>query len=103
MSSTDNIMLLMAKEVISLFVNKGIRLLALDFDKTIVTVHTAGYWRGGSPQLAEHVRPCFQALMAAALEQKQLQLCVVTYSTQAQLIRDVLKLVLPKRYVSLIF
>ena len=85
----------MAKEAIHVLYQKGIRLLALDFDKTIISVHTSGYWRGGSPRLAEHVRPCFQLLMKAALESK-LQVCIVTYSMQPDLIRDVLRLVLPK-------
>ena len=85
-----------ARDIIAALMNKGIRLLALDFDKTIVSVHTLGHWRGGSPQLADHVRPCFQALMKAALELK-LQICVVTYSMQPDLIKDVLKLVLPRR------
>ena len=88
--------LVQAREIVSSLIIKGIKVLALDFDKTIVTVHTLGHWRGGSPQLAEHVRPCFQALMKAALELK-LQICVVTYSMQPDLIQDVLKLVLPRR------
>ena len=85
----------LARTVATLLVAKGVKVLALDFDKTIVSVHTAGFWRQGTPNLAEHVRPCFKALIEAALDTK-LHVCVVTYSMQPMLIRDVLKLVLPK-------
>ncbi len=86
----------LARSIITTLLEKGIKLLALDFDRTIVSVHTSGYWKQGTPKLAEAVRPCFVALIRAALE-SSMHVCVVTYSTQAALIRDVLKFVLPKR------
>ena len=85
----------MARQIINTLTTKGIKVLALDFDKTIVAVHTHGYWRQGTPKLVEQVRPCFRALMQAAIE-KKMHVCVVTYSMQPVLIRDVLKFVLPK-------
>ena len=86
----------LARSVVATMADKGVRVLALDFDKTIVSVHTSGFWRGGTPRLAEHVRPCFVALIKAALDSNRLYVCVVTYSMQPALIYDVLKLVLPK-------
>ncbi len=85
-----------AKKIVDLLIAKGIKVLALDFDKTIVDVHTAGYWRQGTLKLAEHVRPCFEALIRAALP-TELHLCIVTYSMQPNLIRDVLRVVMPRR------
>ena len=90
-----------AKKVIELLITKGIKVLALDFDKTIVDVHTAGFWRQGTLKLAEHVRPCFEALIRAALP-TELHLCVVTYSMQPNLIRDVLRTVMPRRWVKFV-
>ena len=87
-----------AKKIIDILISKGIKVLALDFDKTIVDVHTAGFWRQGTVKLAEHVRPCFEALMRAALP-TDLHLCIVTYSMQPNLIRDVLRVVMPRRYL----
>ncbi|ELT91933.1 hypothetical protein CAPTEDRAFT_216461 [Capitella teleta] len=84
----------MAKSLVSSLVSKGVKLLALDFDKTIVSVHTAGCWRQGTSKLTEHVRPCFKALIKHALE-SPLNICVVTYSMQPELIQDVLKYALP--------
>ncbi len=86
-----------AKRIINELVNKGIKVLALDFDKTIVDIHTAGFWRQGTQKLADRVRPCFEALIRAALP-TQLHVCVVTYSMQPNLIRDVLRAVMPRRY-----
>merc|ERR1711884_559234 len=85
----------LARQIIDVLASKGIKVLALDFDRTIVAVHTHGFWRQGTPKLAEHVRPCFKAIMEAGLERK-MHVCIVTYSMQPALIRDVLKLVLPK-------
>ena len=87
-----------ARSIVSTLERKGIKLLALDFDKTIVSVHTAGHWRQGTPKLAEHVRPCFQALIKEALLSPNIQVCVVTYSMQPTLIHDVLKMALPSRW-----
>ncbi len=85
-----------AKKIINELVTKGIKVLALDFDKTIVDIHTAGFWRQGTQKLADRVRPCFEALIRAALP-TQLHVCVVTYSMQPNLIRDVLRTVMPRR------
>ena len=85
----------LAKQIVNTMLTKGVKVLALDFDKTIVTIHTHGFWRQGTSKLAEHVRSCFKLLMEAALERK-IHVCVVTYSMQPALIHDILKLVLPK-------
>ena len=86
----------LARAVVSTLVDKGIKVLALDFDKTIVSIHTAGFWTQPTSQLVEHVRPCFRALIQAGLETR-LHLCIVTYSMQPALIRDVIRMALPRR------
>lgn len=78
----------------SLVKNCGVKLLALDFDRTIVSIHTAGYWQGGVENLVQHVRPCFRKLIRAALK-STLHVAVVTFSMQTDLIRQVLRAVLP--------
>ena len=99
--SKDRMCKVMANEIIENLIGKGIRLLALDFDKTIVSVHTGGMWKGGTPKLVEEVRPCFVDLIEAALNNRadNLGLCIVTYSKQPGLIADLLKIVLPNRCV----
>ena len=80
----------------SLIKNCGVRLLALDFDRTIVSIHTAGFWQYGPERLAAYVRPCFRKLMSASLKSSMF-VCVVTFSMQTDLIRNVLRIALPKR------
>lgn len=72
---------------------QGFKLLALDFDLTIIDQHTGGEWPSSSESLLQHVRPEFAALMRAALDAK-IELSVVTFSGQAELIRGVLQGVL---------
>ena len=88
-----------AEGIINCLISKGIKLLALDFDKTIVSVHTGGMWKGGTAKLADEVRPCFAHLIEAALNNRATDIivCIVTYSKQPVLIADLLKMVLPNR------
>jgi len=88
-----------ASSAATAFVRRGVKLVALDFDQTIVDIHTGGAWRGPSSSLVPHVRPCFKALIEAVLAESRLHLCVVTFSTQPGLIEDVLKAALPNWYV----
>ena len=72
-----------------------IKLIAFDFDCTIVSVHTGGQWLDTAEKLAEFVRPCFRDLLPALLHHAhEFHVCVVTYSPQEQLIREVLRLAL---------
>jgi len=92
----------LAKVIVHSLMRKGIKLLALDFDLTIIGFHTGGAWRGPTNQLAQHVRPCFRALLEASLHEstdRLLHLSIVTYSLQYGTIEDLLKYVLPNRLV----
>lgn len=41
--------------------------LALDFDLTILDIHTSGRWPGTPEQLTQRIRPFFQALIPVAV------------------------------------
>lgn len=73
-----------------------VRLLAIDFDATIVEVHTYGNWQGTAEELSVHVRPVFVVLLkqALALQDYGLYVSVVTFSAQSKLIRKVLAIIL---------
>ena len=90
-----------ANDTVTLLMDKGIKLLALDFDKTIISIHTGGLWRSSTEKLTEYIRPCFKNLIKAALDHK-LQTCIVTYSMQPDVIKEFLKLVFPKRQVLIV-
>jgi hypothetical protein len=68
-----------------------IRLLAIDFDKTLVGVHTRARWREGPEALAKTVRPVFRTLIPAALDAR-LSVAIVTFSKQEKLIRGALEI-----------
>jgi hypothetical protein len=67
----------------------NIRLVAFDFDLTIVSVHTGGQWMGTADELARHVRPEFACYVARCLD-RGLRVSVATFSTQKDLIKKVL-------------
>lgn len=71
-----------------------IRLVAFDFDKTIVNIHTGGRWRSSADELYAHVRPEFQCLIGGCLDHG-IHVAVATFSTQKDLVDDVLKRSIP--------
>ena len=66
-----------------------VRLVALDFDFTIVNVHTGGNWKKSAVDLTQHVRPDFVAFIKGCLH-RGLFVSVATFSTQKTLIGEVL-------------
>lgn len=81
---------------------KGIKLLALDFDKTIIDIHSGGMWNEGLDKLVSHVRPCMKDLMDAA-SHKGLFVAIVTFHRQEWIIKEVLLKVLPKKVANKIY
>ncbi|CAN0303290.1 unnamed protein product, partial [Laminaria digitata] len=67
-----------------------VNFLALDFDLTILDIHTSGRWPGTPEQLAQRIRPFFQILIPVAIAQG-MHLGVVTFSPQVSMISSVLK------------
>lgn len=72
----------------------NINFLALDFDQTMVDIHTGGRWKDTVPELADHVRPLFRRLVPAA-SRHGIRVAVVTFSPQTKHIREVLEHVFP--------
>lgn len=79
-------------EAVGLLRRMGIKLVAFDFDCTLVNIHTGGQWPDSAEKLAEFVRPCFRDLLPELLKCDDIHTCVVTYSPQEDLIRDVLRI-----------
>lgn len=81
MSSIDSIngVLSEVPHVVGAFARGGVLLyvhgrlqvnfLALDFDLTILDIHTSGRWPGTPEQLVQRIRPFFQVLIPVALAQ----------------------------------
>lgn len=70
----------------------GINCLALDFDQTIIDIHTGGRWPGTAEELIEHVRPEFwQLLNACCSDDNSIHVMIVTFSKQPDMIRSLLQ------------
>ncbi|XP_032241894.1 uncharacterized protein LOC5516214 isoform X2 [Nematostella vectensis] len=76
-------------------ISAGIKLVAVDFDLTILNIHTRGFWQFTSKALVQRVRPCFQEFLSSALSSEKLFVAVVTQSPQVSLVREVLEKALP--------
>jgi len=68
----------------------GITLIAIDFDMTIIDIHTGGVWQDTATNLVPHVRPEFQCFISGLLDNGRI-VTVATFSTQTDLILDVIQ------------
>lgn len=75
-----------------------VRLICIDFDMTLIDTHTGGSWDGTAAQLATHARPMVLALIEEAVA-ADISVSIVTFSTQATLLYNVLSIVLPREVV----
>jgi hypothetical protein len=82
-------------EIIQIIRRLGIKLVAFDFDQTIVAIHTGGIWTGSADKLVEFVRPCFRYLLFELQKHDDLHIAIVTFSPQKDLIKSVLRLLMP--------
>lgn len=81
--------------LVSTLDKKGIRVLAVDFDQTLIKIHSGGVWKDSTDNLAKHVRPCMKDLLEVAL-QREMIVCIVTFHSQPRIIRELLKKLLKK-------
>jgi len=84
---------------VRIMVDSNIHLLAIDFDKTLLNIHTGGEWEGSTEQLQTHVRNEFKCLIQTSLEQGIL-VAVASFSKQEELILSVLQKLIPERHYS---
>ena len=83
------------QDSIDVMKSNGINFVCIDFDQTIVNVHTGGQWRGSPSDLETHVRPFFRCFIPLLLRNDMLA-SVVTFSGQVGIITDVLKKAFPE-------
>ena len=74
--------------------NRGIRLVAIDFDMTLLDKHTGGHWYKSAEDLRCCIRPVFLRLIPA-LVKKGLAVAIVSFSPQVGLIKNLLALAFP--------
>jgi hypothetical protein len=85
-----------ARDIVSGIQRKNIKLIAIDFDNTLLSIHTSGYYQGTVESLLEYIRSTFiyfiQELLDSSAFGQTLHVCIVSFSTQDQLIRKLLQL-----------
>lgn len=79
-----------ARKVVERLKASSINFLALDFDLTVLDIHTGGRWSGAPADLATHIRPLFNQLIPQA-STSGVHVAVVTFSPQTAMIREVLR------------
>mmetsp|Transcript_4762 Transcript_4762/g.8107 ORF Transcript_4762/g.8107 Transcript_4762/m.8107 type:complete len:262 (-) Transcript_4762:20-805(-) len=77
---------------------QNIKLLALDFDLTVIDQHTGGRWKGTAEELSDHVRPEIQCFLNSAFN-RRIDAAIVTFSTQIDLIGNVTGQTFPGQYI----
>lgn len=84
-----------ARQIVLCLQQKNIKLVAIDFDNTLVSIHTTGFYQGTVENLLEHVRSTFLYFIKEILDSPSfnhtLHLCIVSFSSQEQLIRKLLE------------
>ena len=86
------------ERLVNRLANDGIKMVAVDFDLTLISVHTNGNWIFTARPLASRVRPGFVDFFKEVLR-RGLSLAIVTFSPQVELVRDVLRAVLSEKEV----
>ncbi len=85
-----------AREIVLGIQRKNIKLIAIDFDNTFLSIHTSGYYQGTADTLLEHIRTTFLYFIQEILDSpafgQTLHVCIVSFSSQEQLIRKLLEL-----------
>jgi hypothetical protein len=71
-----------------------VNFVAIDFDQTLIDIHTGGVWRGTAAELVPHVRPFFVEFISSALATNAIHIAIVTFSKQPKMIKLVLERVL---------
>jgi hypothetical protein len=81
-------------KIVDSLLASGINFLAIDFDKTFVSIHTYANWPGSAVELSYKVRPIFKVLVPLAMS-KGIAVAIVTFSSQVKLIHQVIHTLFP--------
>ena len=94
-SGRDNVPL---KHITDNLKRLGIKVLAIDFDQTLINIHTEGMWWRDNESIVPYIRPQFRALIVEVLknhndssDRSNLTIAIVSFSSQVNVIRAVLQ------------
>jgi len=83
-----------SSKAVDRLVKLNINFLALDFDLTMIDIHTGGHWKDTPAEMAKHMRPMFIPLLEEA-HSKSIRLAICTFSPQVKHISEVLRIIYP--------
>ena len=90
-NSTSQQLRTATKKAIQKLKELEINFLALDFDQTILDIHTGGSWKGTVEELYPHIRPEFKSLITSAIATNgEIEIAIVTFSCQTRMVRGVI-------------
>ena len=69
-------------------------MIAIDFDNTLIDIHTHSNWELPPSELLPHIRPVFLKLIPKWIHEGK-NIAIVTFSNQSNIIKDLLKLAFP--------
>mmetsp|Transcript_23943 Transcript_23943/g.51770 ORF Transcript_23943/g.51770 Transcript_23943/m.51770 type:complete len:240 (+) Transcript_23943:164-883(+) len=81
-------------DAVGKLVDLKINFLAIDFDQTMIDIHTGGRWKESVSSLTAHLRPLFLHLIPIA-SSSNIRIAIVTFSPQTKHIREVLEYAFP--------
>merc|ERR1719231_1466626 len=84
-----------AEAFVRQLVEMNVKLLAIDFDLTLISMHTGGRWWGSAETLARSLRPVFKTIVPYAMS-LGIEVAICTMSQQAHLVSRVLQLSMPR-------
>lgn len=87
----------LAQQVIQCCVERQIKVVAFDFDLTMVSVHTQGLWERSVEELLVYVQPWAKTLIEVLLDSSKVFMAVVTFSSQPKMIRTFIQKLFPKK------
>lgn len=82
------------KEYIQILKLSNICMVCIDFDKTLVDIHTHSKWSEGLVDLHKHIRPVFITLIPELIKANIL-VAIVSFSSQQKLIENLLEYTFP--------
>ena len=76
--------------------SQQIKLICIDFDNTLISIHTYGKWKDNPKKLVKYVRPIFIKFIKKCIQRK-INIAIVSFSPQEQVIRTVLNNIFGKQ------
>ena len=91
-ASQETTMNFTMEKAIQRLIELQINFVALDFDLTVIDMHTGGRWKKSAEELTRHhIRPEFRRLIASCLNTTSIHVAIVTFTSQTDLVKHAME------------